>query len=134
MEALLNAALPDSGDSIQTLVSFPAGKMTKEDRTVTADPRRGTFSLIVSAEDTLTHLLWRARGTSEPDIDLIIFPGDCSFHMVTSCPESARVYCLRWAGADGQRLFFWMQHVDSSEDEELLESVNKILTEGVQVS
>jgi hypothetical protein len=98
MDALLSAALPDSSDN-GILVSFQAGKMTKEGRMVTADPRRGTLSLIVSADDTLTHLQWRARGTSEPEEDLIIFANEVEFVRVdVDCPlndplvKSASVY------------------------------------------
>jgi hypothetical protein len=52
---------------------------------------------------------------------------------VNSCPESARVYCLRWAGADSQRLFFWMQHPDPEDDADLVERVNKVLAHGGHV-
>ena len=39
--------------------------------------------------------------------DLLIFPDDCEFVKVTKCPESARVYSLKFKSS--RRLFFWIQ-------------------------
>jgi 26S proteasome regulatory subunit N13 len=112
----------------QPLVSFKAGKMTKGGSTVTADPRRGRLELVVSPEDSLTHLQWHARGTSSnsPEEDLIIFPGEADFVRVNSSPD--RVFVLKWRGAD-TRMFFWMQDPDASTDQGHVDAINQVLSE-----
>jgi 26S proteasome regulatory subunit N13 len=111
------------------LVSFRAGKMTREINTVTADPRRGRLELVVSPEDSLTHLQWRARGSplGHPEEDLIIFAGEADFVRVNSSPD--RVFVLKWRGAD-TRMFFWMQDADPSTDQANVDAINNRLSDG----
>jgi hypothetical protein len=136
MEALLNAAGGDDAAVPLQLVSFPAGKLTKDDATsrVVADPRRGFFQIVVTPDDMLTHVQWRPRGVSAPEDDLIIFPGEAEFVPVQSSPD--RVFVLKWREGD-VRKFFWMQQEDPDTDVVVVESVNQVLADGpsgVQVS
>lgn len=122
------------GDQPVMLVSFPAGKLERDGSTVTADPRRGFFQIVVTQEDMLTHLQWRPKGQSSPEIDLIIFPGEAEFVPVSCSPD--RVFVLKWREGN-ERKFFWMQGRDPDQDHNVVESVNQILSEGptaVQVS
>lgn len=129
MEARLNSAGPNGVGSAVSLVKFGAGKLTKEGSSnrVVADPRRGTFQIVVTPDDMLTHLQWRPRGVAAPEDDLIIFPGEAELVPVQSSPD--RVFVLKWKEGS-QRLFIWMQTLDPDGDVVLVETVNQVLTEG----
>lgn len=125
----MNAATPDGVASAVTLVKFAAGKLTKEGSStrVVADPRRGTFQIVVTPDDMLTHLQWRPRGAAAPEDDLIIFPGEAELVPVQSSPD--RVFVLKWKEGT-QRLFIWMQSADPDGDVVHVETVNQVLTDG----
>ena len=92
----------------QTLLSFRAGKMGRENVTsnnVVADARKGFIQLL--NEDDLLHFQWRERNAPDPEDDLIIFPDDAKFIRVTEAVDG-RVYMLRFESSKAKH-FFWMQ-------------------------
>jgi 26S proteasome regulatory subunit N13 len=92
----------------QTLLSFRAGKLNREDATsnkVVPDLRKGYIQLL--NEDDLLHFQWKERSASEAEDDLIIFPDDAQFVRVTEAGDS-RVYMLRFESSKAKH-FFWMQ-------------------------
>lgn len=112
------------------LISFQAGILNRDSETnrVTADPRKGNFQIVVE-DDRLMHLQWRARGSTDTEHDLILIPGETEFKQVASCPNSARVYVLKWKDAP-ERLFFWMQGNEATQDDVHVRTVNSILEGG----
>lgn len=112
-------------------VKFPAGIMTRdsESNRVTADPRKGTFQIITLA-DGLMHMQWQPRNSETAEEDLILFgTAETEMKLCNSCPDSARVYVLRWREGD-QRMFFWMQGKDPSQDAANIALVNNLLEHG----
>jgi len=92
----------------QTLLSFRAGKMSRENDTsdtVIPDERKGYIQLI--NEDDLLHFQWKERSALDPEDDLIIFPDDAKFIRVTEAVDG-RVYMLRFESSKAKH-FFWMQ-------------------------
>jgi 26S proteasome regulatory subunit N13 len=92
----------------QTLLSFRAGKLNREDATsnkVVPDLRKGYIQLL--NEDDLLHFQWKERSAPEAEDDLIIFPDDAQFVRVTEAGDS-RVYMLRFESSKAKH-FFWMQ-------------------------
>ena len=92
----------------QTLLSFRAGKMTRENEesnTVAPDLRKGYIQLV--NEDDLLHFQWKERSASSAEDDLIIFPEDARFVRVAEAVEG-RVYMLRFESSKAKH-FFWMQ-------------------------
>ena len=92
----------------QTLLSFRAGKMNRENETsnlVLPDLRKGYIQLL--NEDDLLHFQWKERSASDAEDDLIIFPEDAKFVRVPEAGEG-RVYMLRFERSKAKH-FFWMQ-------------------------
>ena len=92
----------------QTLLSFRAGKMNRENDTsnnVVADTRKGYIQLL--NEDDLLHFQWKERSAPEAEDDLIIFPEDAKFVPVAEAVDG-RVYMLRFESSKAKH-FFWMQ-------------------------
>ena len=66
----------------------------------------------------LTHFCWtpRSNTTNEPEIDLIMFPGDGTFTPYTdpkvtsdvASPTNGRIFRLKFSSSS-QRYFFWLQ-------------------------
>src|SRR2546423_124423 len=74
-EALALSKMP-----VQLLLSFRAGKLSRENETsnnVVADTRKGLIQLL--NEDDLLHFQWKERNANEAEDDLIIFPDDAKF-------------------------------------------------------
>ncbi|PNS19014.1 Proteasomal ubiquitin receptor ADRM1 [Sphaceloma murrayae] len=104
----------------ETLITFKAGKCKLEDRRVQPDPTQGYLYLIV--EDEMLHLCWRPRSapSTEPDLDLFMFPGDCTFLPYLGpgksvdasgdkfSPTNGRLFELKFSSSS-QRLYFWLQ-------------------------
>ena len=91
-----------------TLLSFRAGKMTRENDTsnnVVPDLRKGYIQLLT--EDDLLHFQWKERSAAEAEDDLIIFPEDAKFVRVTEA-DDGRAYMLRFESSKAKH-FFWMQ-------------------------
>jgi 26S proteasome regulatory subunit N13 len=55
-----------------------------------------------------------------------MFPDDATFSRVDTGREGDRVYLLQYKNS-ARRFFFWMQHKDSSRDEELAKKVNDFM-------
>jgi hypothetical protein len=92
----------------QTLLSFRAGKMNRENETsdtVVPDLRKGYIQLL--NEDDLLHFQWKERSAPDAEDDLIIFPEDAKFVRVEEAGEG-RVYMLRFESSKAKH-FFWMQ-------------------------
>ena len=97
----------------QTLLSFRAGKMSRENETsntVLPDLRKGYVQLLI--EDDLLHFQWKERSATDAEDDLIIFPEDAKFMRVTEASDG-RVYMLRFESSKAKH-FFWMQVKSSS--------------------
>ena len=96
----------------QTLLSFRAGKMYRENdtsNTVLPDERKGYIQLL--NEDDLLHFQWKERSALDPEDDLIIFPDDAKFVRVTEAVDG-RVYMLCFESSKAKH-FFWMQVANS---------------------
>lgn len=109
------------------LVSFNAGKMTVKPTTngkflVTPDLKKGKISL-TRGDDQLLHFQWIDRQASASPEDFIIFPDDATFSRAHTGRDHDRVFLLQYKNSS-RRFFFWMQHKDSSRDEELAKKVN----------
>ena len=102
-EALALSKMP-----VQLLLSFRAGKLSRENETsnnVVADTRKGLIQLL--NEDDLLHFQWKERNANEAEDDLIIFPDDAKFVPVAEAVDG-RVYMLRFESSKAKH-FFWMQ-------------------------
>ncbi|KAF2671981.1 hypothetical protein BT63DRAFT_422494 [Microthyrium microscopicum] len=114
--------------NIVPLITFKAGRC--DDATgssgdnpisIKCKPTPGYVYVYTGAEDELTHFCWRPRtqGLDDPELDLIMFPGDARFlpyvgrdgplygPNVTS-PTSGRIYVLKFSSSS-QRHLFWLQ-------------------------
>jgi hypothetical protein len=74
------------------------------------------------------HLQWIPRPGTEPEDDLIVFPGDFTFEHVPEC-TSGRVYLLTFKPTKARR-FFWMQDLKTDQDEERVKKVVDLLNKG----
>ena len=112
-----------------------------------APPTRSGI-LLIHYTPELTHFCWtpRSNTTNEPEIDLIMFPGDGTFTPYTdpkstssstiSSPTNGRIFRLKFSSSS-QRYFFWLQskpthpsgkpNVFSERDLRLGQIVNDIL-------
>lgn len=98
------------------LITFKAGRCTKEGRKITADPTPGFLYLY--SEDELVHLCWRPRAqlSTDPEVDLIIFPGSARFVPLVKeagaddvrSPTNGRIFVLKFLDS-GEKSYFWMQ-------------------------
>lgn len=99
------------------LITFKAGKCTTTStRKVTPDQTPGY--LYIYSEDDLMHLCWRPRTapSTDPEIDLLMIPGDGSFQPLVKTPgaesvespTSGRVFVLKFSSSS-QKHYFWMQ-------------------------
>jgi hypothetical protein len=111
----------------QTLLSFRAGKMNRENNTsntVIPDLRKGYIQLV--NEDDLLHFQWKERSSVTAEDDLIVFPDDAKFVHV---PESnARVYMLKFESSTAKHLF-WMQDGKSDRDDWNVERIAALIAD-----
>ncbi|EME49988.1 hypothetical protein DOTSEDRAFT_164870 [Dothistroma septosporum NZE10] len=108
------------------LITFKAGRCELEGRKVKPDPTPGYVYLY--SEDDLLHFCWRPRSapSTEPDMDLIMFPTDGQFFPLVkeqgtddlNSPTNGRIFVLKFTSS-GQRHFFWMQSKTQSKSGEL---------------
>jgi len=106
-------------------VEFEAGRMNynSETKKVAADPRQGKVRVFINAEGE-KHFEWREVGKTEPEHDVFVFEGDASFSKVGK--SSGRIYFLHFQSYD-EKLFFWMQGKDASQDEQICKQVNDLI-------
>jgi 26S proteasome regulatory subunit N13 len=82
---------------------------------------------VTQSADQLVHFCWRERSASQPEEDLIVFPGDAEFSAVPKC-TTGRVFMLRFRQPE-RKLLFWMQEPSADKDAELCSDVNLALNE-----
>lgn len=116
---------PDGVNS-QCLLSFKAGRLLQEGKSIRPDSRSGTLRLILP-EDEMMHLQWTPSSTENPEVDLIVFPGSARFAKVKSSND--RVYVLKMVDSD-VRSFFWMQEASVAEDEARCAALSSLLQDG----
>ena len=97
------------------LITFKAGRCTKDGRKIVPDPTPGYVYLY--SEEELIHFCWRPRGqpASEPEVDLIAM-GDATFSPLVKepgaedvrSPTNGRIFVLRFSSS-GEKSYFWMQ-------------------------
>ncbi|KAI1317304.1 hypothetical protein EDD11_008673 [Mortierella claussenii] len=107
------------------LLEFKAGRCfrTTGTNTVKPDPTKGQVYL--NDEDGLMHFYWKNRTTGEIEDDLILFPGDAELISVPQC-TSGRVVMLQFKSSS-QKLFFWLQDLDTARDQFILQQVNTLI-------
>jgi len=102
--------------SITPLITFKAGECDSSDSRATArikcKPTPGYIYLYVDEENELTHFCWRARSkpADDPDLDLIMLPGDGSFtpYKPAESATNGRIFVLKFTSSSS-RHFFWLQ-------------------------
>ncbi|WVR08212.1 hypothetical protein IAU60_005259 [Kwoniella sp. DSM 27419] len=90
-------------------ITIPAGRShrrSNDSKFVDADPTKGVMQLR-SEDGEFTHFSWTARGASQPEEELLIFPGEATFTQVDQDP-SGRTHILKFSSSD-QKYFFWIQ-------------------------
>mmetsp|Transcript_11641 Transcript_11641/g.19508 ORF Transcript_11641/g.19508 Transcript_11641/m.19508 type:complete len:316 (+) Transcript_11641:99-1046(+) len=113
------------------LVEFKAGKCILSNEQpngkfqVTADPRRGSVSLM-KGSDGLVHFKWTNSLSNSVEDDRIVFPGEYTFKKVKTDRPDDRVYLLKYQGGS-QRLMFWLQDKSTEKDEEVIKKMNECL-------
>jgi len=105
------------------LITFKAGKCALSGRKITPDPTPGYVYLY--NEDDFIHFCWRPRSvpSSQPELDLLMIPGDGNFHPVVKnpgaesveSPTNGRIFVLKFSSSS-QKHYFWMQSGAQSRD------------------
>ncbi|KAI7462248.1 hypothetical protein KC351_g16440 [Hortaea werneckii] len=103
------------------IITFKAGKCTPTPSapgksSIKPDPTPGYLYLY--SEDDLLHFCWRPRSapSTDPELDLLMIPGDGSFQPLVKnpgaetveSPTTGRIFVLRFQSSS-QKHFFWMQ-------------------------
>mmetsp|Transcript_13127 Transcript_13127/g.18139 ORF Transcript_13127/g.18139 Transcript_13127/m.18139 type:complete len:306 (-) Transcript_13127:220-1137(-) len=118
LEAMQQLMLRQQGEKI---VEFKAGILKKNGTTVTADPRRGTVTLLESAADGMTRIQWRTRPGGNLVTDLVVIPNDATVEKVPEC-KTGRVILVRMRSSQ-KMLFFWMQEPKDEKDQEIVDKM-----------
>jgi len=93
-------------------------------------PSQDKGEVIIVKKDDVNHFQWRSREMPcavDPAIDTMVFPGDANFVKTSTGTDKDRVYILQFKAQEDRRFFFWMQDADDSNDEVLVEKLNKTL-------
>ncbi|CAK1355249.1 hypothetical protein CB0940_01006 [Cercospora beticola] len=103
------------------LITFKAGLCDFSGRTVTPDARPGYIYLY--SEEELLHFCWRPRAapSTEPEVDLLMFPSDGHFFPLVKeqgaeqlhSPTNGRIFVLKFSSSN-QKHYFWMQSKSQS--------------------
>ncbi|KAI4247303.1 MAG: hypothetical protein LQ352_006192 [Teloschistes flavicans] len=106
---------------ISPIITFKAGicdfDASSNPPKIAAKPTPGYLFLYEAQEDELLHFCWRPRGASirDPDLDLVMFPGDGSFkpHQTgdgdsKKSPTNGRIFTLKFSSSSARHLF-WLQ-------------------------
>ncbi|KAF2838935.1 hypothetical protein M501DRAFT_1011658 [Patellaria atrata CBS 101060] len=110
----------------EILITFKAGRCNVDETKMQCLPESGYVCLY--NEDDLLHFTWRKRSASirEPDLDLVMIPGDASFipYLIDYNPEdetnlrsptNGRIFVLKFSSSS-QRHLFWLQSQNQSRD------------------
>jgi hypothetical protein len=114
----VSSSLPGSGNFIITPANGKGELSVK--RTTAASPDG----------EGLLHFIWTDRKTKENGEDMILFPNEANFERVDTPRPGDRVYVLRDKNRD-RRVFFWMQDMDDSKDEEMVAKINKFINSSI---
>lgn len=105
------------------LITFKAGRCDFHGRKVTPQATPGYIYLYT--EDELMHFCWRPRSarTTDPELDLIMFPSDGHFYPLLKeqgaedlhSPTNGRIFVLKFTSSS-QKYFFWMQSKSQSRE------------------
>jgi len=106
--------------SIAPLITFKAGMCDVESSSkpykVRPSPRKG-YIFLYQGEDELVHFCWRERATpiDQPELDLVMVPGDGNFlaydsraQTTSAAKTNGRIFVLKFASSS-QRYLFWLQ-------------------------
>ncbi|KAH7035300.1 proteasome complex subunit Rpn13 ubiquitin receptor-domain-containing protein [Microdochium trichocladiopsis] len=106
--------------SITPLITFKAGMCDVDSSSkpykVRPDPRKG-YIFLYQGEDELVHFCWRERATpiDQPELDLVMVPGDGNFlaydsrvQTTPSAKTNGRIFVLKFSSSS-QRYIFWLQ-------------------------
>ncbi|KAL8736293.1 MAG: hypothetical protein Q9166_000448 [cf. Caloplaca sp. 2 TL-2023] len=141
--------------TVAPIITFKAGTCEFDTSTnppkVIPRPTSGYLYLYEGQEDELTHFCWRPRSASlqDPELDLVMIPGDGSFKPYQTTqgdakksPTNGRIFILKFQSSSAKYLF-WLQsktqHAQgdlgwfSPQDQKLGEIVNQLL-QGEQVN
>ncbi|KAK5120939.1 hypothetical protein LTR85_005723 [Meristemomyces frigidus] len=102
--------------SASPVITFKAGRCDVNGRKVT--PNQTPGYLYLYSEDDLMHFCWRPRSapSTDPDMDLLMIPGDGTFQPLVKnpgadsveSPTTGRVFVLKFSSSS-QKHYFWMQ-------------------------
>ncbi|KAF9437338.1 hypothetical protein BGZ76_001163 [Entomortierella beljakovae] len=112
-------------EAASILLEFKAGRCfrTTGTNTVKPDPTKGL--VYMKEEDSMMHFYWKNRETGDTVEDLILFPEDAELVPVPQC-TTGRVVMLRFKSSS-QKLFFWLQDKDTSNDQHIMQQVNDLI-------
>lgn len=115
-----------ANSSIVPMLSIKAGRAFRRGTTSWVDPQatKGLLGL-APGDDGLLHFTWKNRDTENIEDDLIIIPGDASFHRVAES-TSGRIFVLKFESSD-QKHFFWIQDPSASILDQIEPNVNGLL-------
>ncbi|KAF2154792.1 hypothetical protein K461DRAFT_311190 [Myriangium duriaei CBS 260.36] len=105
---------------MDTILTFKAGRCDLEGKKVKPAQNPGYIFLFI--EDDILHFAWRHRAspTWDRELDLIMFPGDCTFLPYVGqgktfnkstdnfSPTNGRIFELKFSSSS-QRHYFWLQ-------------------------
>ncbi|KAL8967600.1 MAG: hypothetical protein Q9183_002839 [Haloplaca sp. 2 TL-2023] len=109
--------------AISPIITFKAGicdfDSSASPPKVSAKPTSGYIYLYESQEDELVHFCWRPRATplGDPELDLVMVPGDGSFKPYQTVqggaaskksPTNGRIFILKFQSSSSKHLF-WLQ-------------------------
>jgi len=113
--------------SVAPLITFKAGQCEEVSKSeggaakIKCLATPGYVYVYIGEDDELVHFCWRPRSepASNPDLDLIMFPGDARFIPYTgkepsesggnvTSPTDGRIFSLKFSSSS-QRHLFWMQ-------------------------
>jgi 26S proteasome regulatory subunit N13 len=113
--------------SISPLITFKAGICSSDPpqgapSPIKVKPQPEPGYIYLYSEDDLMHFCWRRRDQSleEPELDLIIPPGDVSFKPYENASEptaktNGRIFAIKFFSSS-QRYHFWLQSKPQSSD------------------
>ncbi|KAF8253341.1 hypothetical protein K440DRAFT_593109 [Wilcoxina mikolae CBS 423.85] len=93
--------------AVQPLISIKAGKCNQDGTTIMPCPEPGILYVYLPPDEDLHRFCWKPRDAVEPEVDLMIIPGDARLQRYDSGP-TGRIFVLKF-GSSSQRQFYWLQ-------------------------